>query len=92
MSTSTTSKGAAIVTGAAQGIGKAIALRLAADGYDIAINDIPAQLPKLEALSTEIQALGRKTTIVPADVAEEAAVEKMVNDVASALGGVDVVR
>lgn len=38
----------AIVTGAAQGIGRSIALRLAADGLDVAINDLPRQLTQLE--------------------------------------------
>jgi meso-butanediol dehydrogenase/(S,S)-butanediol dehydrogenase/diacetyl reductase len=80
----------AIITGAAQGIGKAIALRLATDGYDIALNDIPAQEQKLSLLAAEIHALGRKTVIVLADVSDEPAVEKMVADTVAALGAVDV--
>ncbi|KAJ6452766.1 NAD-binding protein [Mycena sanguinolenta] len=44
------SKGVVLVTGAAQGIGRSIALRLADDGFDVAVNDISKNSEKLDAL------------------------------------------
>ncbi|AEO53564.1 hypothetical protein MYCTH_2295071 [Thermothelomyces thermophilus ATCC 42464] len=44
----------AIVTGAAQGIGRAIALRLAQDGYHVTVSDLPALQPQLDSLVSEI--------------------------------------
>ncbi|TFY76370.1 hypothetical protein EWM64_g7643 [Hericium alpestre] len=85
-------KGVAIITGAAQGIGRAIVVRLAADGFDVAVNDLPndAQVAKLTELAEEIRATGRKAILVPGDVSQEAVVEKMVTDAVEQLGGVDV--
>lgn len=51
----------AIVTGAAQGIGRAIALRLADDGLDIAVSDLASQSALLETLAAGIRAKGRKS-------------------------------
>lgn len=82
----------AIVTGAGQGIGKAIALRLADDGFDVAINDLPRKSEALELLSAEISAKGRRSCIIPADVSVEEEVEIMVTKVVTELGRLDVVR
>lgn len=80
----------AIVTGAGQGIGKAIALRLADDGFDVAINDLPRKSEALELLSAEISAKGRRSCIIPADVSVEEEVEIMVTKVVTELGRLDV--
>jgi len=84
------SKGTALITGSAQGIGRAIALRLARDGFDIALNDLPSKREELRALADEIEQLGRKTLLVPADVTVEEEVQGMVQDVSDKLGGLDV--
>ncbi|KAH0826109.1 NAD(P)-binding protein [Lanmaoa asiatica] len=83
------SSGIAIVTGAAQGIGRAISLRLADDGFDVAINDIQSNKANLEAVSAEIAAKGRRTTRIIADVTDEAQVKGMIDDVVRELGGLD---
>lgn len=74
----------ALVTGAAQGLGHATALRLAADGFRVAVNDITDD-GRLTALSERIGGMP-----VPADIAEPAAARDMVAAVASALGPVQV--
>jgi len=74
----------AIISGAARGIGASIALRLAADGHDVAVLDLDA-----EACSDTvraIRALGRRAMAVAADVAEESAVERAVAEVVAGLG------
>ena len=67
----------AIVTGSARGIGKAIALKLAEDGADIVVNDIPAALNDLEVTANEIRGLNRKALAITADVSSAAEVNKM---------------
>ncbi|KAJ1300464.1 hypothetical protein OPQ81_005279 [Rhizoctonia solani] len=80
----------AIITGAAQGIGRAIALRLAVDGMDIAILDLPSQQDSLERVSEEIQAIGGKALVLMADVSNEQEVQNAVKRTVEALGGLDV--
>ncbi|KIJ16160.1 hypothetical protein PAXINDRAFT_113936 [Paxillus involutus ATCC 200175] len=84
------SKGIALITGSAQGIGRGIALRLAKDGYDIALNDIPSKYDQLRAVTDDIDKSGRKALVLPADVTVEEQVKGMVQEVTKELGGLDV--
>ncbi|KAH7232025.1 hypothetical protein B0J15DRAFT_433004 [Fusarium solani] len=67
-----------IVTGSARGIGKAIALRLAEDGYDVCINDIQANKAGIDEAVSEIRKLGRRAYGHAADISDLAQVEEMV--------------
>ena len=80
----------ALVTGAARGIGRAIALRLSEDGLDIAVNDLP-NTPELDDIVREIENKGRRSLAVPADVSLEEDVEKIIQQVVQKLGSLDVV-
>lgn len=84
----------ALVTGASRGIGAAIALRLAEDGHDVAINYVedPARdnAAEADALAEEIRDLGVEALCVAADVTDREAVADMVGYVAARLGSVDV--
>jgi len=75
----------------AQGLGRAIALRLAKDGLTVAINDLPRSEEKLEAVAEEIRALGRDASIHPADVTSEEAIKNMIDAVVEKHGSLDVV-
>jgi meso-butanediol dehydrogenase/(S,S)-butanediol dehydrogenase/diacetyl reductase len=78
-----------LVTGAGRGIGRAIALRLAGDGADVAVNDLdPATA---QSVADEIAALGRKSVSVPGDVSDRDTVFGIVGDVRRSHGSVDVV-
>lgn len=89
---------AALVTGASRGIGRAIALGLAAAGADVAVNyHVPGTAEfghdnagDAAAVVGEAEALGRRAVAVEADVSDSAAVTAMVARAASALGGLDI--
>ncbi len=78
----------AIVTGAGRGIGRAIALRLAKDGLDVVVNDINSD--NLKKVAKEIEAMGRKTLAVVADVSSKDEVYAMVDQVVKEFGRLDV--
>jgi len=79
----------ALVTGAARRIGRALALRLAADGFDVAIH-CRSEDADAAATRAAIEALGRRAVVLPADLQEEAQVERLVPDAAQALGALGV--
>lgn len=78
----------ALVTGAGQGIGQAIALRLARDGADIALVDINAQ--KIEQVAAQVVALGRRATTFVADISKLEQVIAAVDHAEAHLGGFDI--
>ncbi|KAI0839662.1 NAD(P)-binding protein [Hypoxylon sp. FL0890] len=75
-----------IVTGSSRGIGKAIALRLAADGYNVCINDLSANRAGCEEVVKEIQGMGRKAITAIADVTKRDEVKQMVQSSVEKLG------
>ena len=79
----------ALVTGASQGLGKAIALKLAANGADVAVIYVGPEGPALET-KAEIEALGRRAELYVCDVRDEKAVEDTVAAVKKDLGKVDI--
>ena len=78
----------AIVTGAAKGMGRDICLTLAREGANLAIAARAAG--PLEALGAEIGALGRKVIVVPTDVIDEPAVERLVTRTRDTFGRIDI--
>jgi len=78
----------ALVTGGAQGIGKAIALLLAKNGADVAISDI--NLEKAQETANEIQGMGQRSLALKANVADLKEVEQMVEAIVQQLGRIDI--
>ncbi|EDP12275.1 3-oxoacyl-ACP reductase FabG [Amedibacillus dolichus] len=79
-----------LVTGGAKGIGRAIALELAKQGYDIVINYLTSQ-KEAEALQKEIKEMyGVRCMAIPCDVSKEDEVDKMISCIEEKLGGVDI--
>jgi meso-butanediol dehydrogenase/(S,S)-butanediol dehydrogenase/diacetyl reductase len=79
----------ALVTGAGQGIGRAIALRLANDGADIAIVDMKQET--MHAVAEEVRKIGRKATTFKADVTRREDVYAAVDHAERELGSFDII-
>ena len=79
----------AIVTGASRGLGRAMALALAAAGADVALAARSAV--ELEETAHQVEKAGRRALAVPTDVSVYAEVERLVGRAVSALGGLHVV-
>ncbi|EPL1175119.1 acetoin reductase [Morganella morganii] len=78
-----------LVTGAAQGIGRGIALRLAKEGADIALVDLKEE--GLAKVKKEVETLGRKAAVFTADISQRDQVFAVVDKAEQALGGFDVI-
>lgn len=79
----------ALVTGAARGIGAAIALKLAQDGADVAIT-YEKSADKAEAVAAQVRALGRKAVVIQADAGSPDGPAKAVSEALAGLGGLDI--
>ncbi len=79
----------AIVTGAARGIGAAIAERLARDGSSVVVN-YSGSAGEAETLVSKIEAAGGKALSAQADVSDPAAVKRLFDDAQGAFGGIDI--
>jgi NAD(P)-dependent dehydrogenase (short-subunit alcohol dehydrogenase family) len=78
-----------LITGAAQGLGQAVALRLAEDGFKVALNDVnPEGLQKTQEL---LAAKGYHAIVVPGDVSVDEDVERAVTQTVAEFGYLDVV-
>jgi NAD(P)-dependent dehydrogenase (short-subunit alcohol dehydrogenase family) len=75
-------RGTAFVTGARRGIGKAIALTLATDGFDVAVNDVEGSAD-LETVVSEIKGLGRKSVAVIGDISKTETHQSMLDQAES---------
>ena len=78
----------AIVTGASQGIGRAITLTLAAEGADVVL--VARRLPGLEAVAAEVAELGQRAKVVQADVASADGAAVVVAAALEAFGHIDI--
>jgi len=83
-------KKAALVTGASQGIGRAIALKLAQDGYNIMINYYIGNEPQAEEVRALCESYGVKAAIVQGDISKKDDVEALVKATVLAFGSIDV--
>jgi len=76
---------AALVTGSAKRLGRAIALGLASQGWDIAVH-CHSSLPEAEATAKDIRAVGCRATVVQADLGKEAEVETLIARASEKIG------
>ncbi len=87
-----TAKRVAIITGAAEGIGRGIALRLAKDGFDLGLFDLPGAQDRLEDLADTVREEHGTRVVVCGDVSREEDVKGLVETVVRELGGLYAVR
>jgi 3-oxoacyl-[acyl-carrier protein] reductase len=83
-----TERKVALVTGATRGIGRSTALELARHGYDVVLNYSRSR-DAAQAVAKEVEGLGARSLLAPADVADEGAVIEMVQRIRQELGRLD---
>ena len=79
----------ALVTGGSRGIGRAIAIALAKEGADVAVN-YAGNAKAAEEVKEIIEGMGRKSITIQADISDEDAAAKMVEQTIAELGGLDI--
>lgn len=79
----------AVITGSGRGIGRGIALALAAQGCNIAVNYVRKR-DEAEQTAAELSALGVRAAVIKANVGKEEEVRQLVDEAAAQLGGVDI--
>jgi len=79
----------ALITGAQQGIGKAIALAFAQQGADVALNYLDGEA-EARAAADAIRAMGRRAHLIQADVAAPGTPKKLVDETIAALGRIEI--
>jgi len=79
----------AIVTGASRGIGKAIAMRLSADGFSVVVN-YASQRPAAEEVVSEIKGTGKQAVAIGADISQTEDVVRLFDEAERVLGPVEV--
>ncbi|MDG4762982.1 3-ketoacyl-ACP reductase [Solwaraspora sp. WMMD406] len=87
--TDPTSDRTAIVTGGSRGIGRGIVLALAAAGYDVVVN-YARNADAARAVGEEVEALGRRASLVPADISVAADRERLVDSTLATFGRIDL--
>jgi meso-butanediol dehydrogenase/(S,S)-butanediol dehydrogenase/diacetyl reductase len=80
----------AMITGAASGIGRAVAVRLAADGYAVSAADLPSAKDGLDGLAAELNRAGAACLPLTLDVTDADAVDVAVDAHVYRFGGLDV--
>lgn len=79
-----------LITGGAKGIGKAIALELAKNHYDIVINYLTSEEEAIKLKETIIKEYGVKCLVIKADISLEDEVDQMITTIENKIGGVDI--
>ena len=81
----------ALITGSSSGIGRGVALAMAAAGADVVVNHpTAAEVDAAEQVAQAVRAVGRRALVVCADVSDASAVEAMVAEALATFGKIDV--